>query len=573
MTETRTARMNQPQWSSGSDSPSRTDFNEAGLAVETRTAIDRLTPDSALPSSGIVNAEYFVRTATIGGTALRTLYRGDSGGTLRAHNWVPETLRVRPADTVASTAEGLRVDHPDVTLPALTTTWDGKVTARHSLVLGAASDTSLGRLSVGGLDAVPAGVRARITAAGAERALELRAGDGSVTELLRAVDSAGSAVLTISGAGGLTSTQAAAFGGTSPGAASLTGAPQPTGAQTAGLLAHGLESATSRAALQVNRYAPGSSDPAAILSVLPSTITVGRLGAWSGGQLDLGAPTLRVVTPRMAWFPSEASISGTSGFNPFPGLTGFAGFDSSVGLFTAVGTEFNNFGDPTKISCEVASYNSSAGTWAGDLLRMYQCELISGSPDAVVVGKMDAAGRLSTNAPWRGSGGKPTELRDARQNITHQCTKIWAAPGNLTAGLFIGSGGSVLYTWPTMTVRSSSITQLEIELRLELLCFRSGGATVGRQVIQIRWDYQISGGSWNSLSPNPQEGAPLNTSDFNTPGSLQDTWTGIVPITAAAGAPFRLRMTVDIGTGSDVRLRRGDFIAREAIIQSYNPSE
>ncbi|MGH3986683.1 MAG: hypothetical protein ACRDTZ_05120, partial [Pseudonocardiaceae bacterium] len=311
MTETRTARFELPQWSDKiNDGPEMGDFNEAFLNLSTQAAMDRHAPTSVLPSSGVLPAELFQRTATVEAVTLRSLYRSDAGTTWRAYNWVPETLRVRPADTTAATAEAFRVDHPDNTPPALATTWDGQASIRRSLLLGGSADTSLGRLAVGGLDAIPASTRARITGYGAERVLELRAGDGSVTELLRMVDSAGSSVLTVSGAGSLTSTQASAFGGTSPGAASITGAPQPTGAQTAGILAHGLEAATTRAALQVNRYAPGSSDPAAVLAVLPSSITIGRTGAWVGGTITLGAPAITVMSPQLAWYPTAGDIGG-----------------------------------------------------------------------------------------------------------------------------------------------------------------------------------------------------------------------------------------------------------------------
>lgn len=584
MTETRTNRFNLPQWSTGEDEAgSWQDFTGAFADIEARGAIDRLTPGSALPSSGIVPAEYFQRTATVGPATLRSLYRGDSGGTLRAaSSWIPETLRVRPADTVASTAEGLRVDHPDVTLPALTVTWDGKATVRGSLILGAASDTALGRLAVGGLDAVPAGVRARITAHGAERALELRAGNGSVTELLRAVDSAGSNVLSISGSGSLTSTQAAAFGATSPGAASLTGAPQPSGTQQAGILAYGLEAATSRAALQINRYGPGSSDPAAILSVLPSAITVGRTGAWTGATLTLGAPTVAVRADKLAWYPTVADMAEPNG-------AATAGMAAGIGLYSTIGTQLSNAGATSGSANNLFSYPSGAGSWTGQLMRAFQTE-IGGSPESVEVMRLDGAGRLSLNAPWRGSGTRPAELRDARQPISHYTVKVWAQPGTYEAGpQVLGGGSAYTHTWPTMTNRSASATQLEVQCRLEAQYFRNTGndTPIERQTMQMQWDISISGGAWTFITQNDgavistQEQGSLVSGSWSDSALTQDTWSLAVLDTIPAGATFRLRMRVQVATGSDVgdaiapayvRLRRADLYVREAIIQTYSSS-
>lgn len=568
--------MGQLQWSSGSDSPARIDFNEAFLAIEERTAIDRVTPGSALPSSGIVSAEYYQRTATVGPASLRSLYRGDSGGTLRALNWVPETLRVRPADVVATTAEGLRVDHPDLTLPALTSTWDGAARIRSSLVLGASTDTALGRLAIGGLDAVPAGVRSRITGYGAERVLELRAGDGSVTELLRAVDSAGSNVLSISGAGSLTSTQAAAFGATTPGAASITGAPQPSGAQAAGILAHGLEAATDRAALQVNRYGPGSGDPAAILSVLPSAITIGRTGVWSGGVVTIGAPSVRAMTPHLAWYPTSGDMAEPIGYKG-------AGLHSTRGVYSTIGTLLDNSGVTSGAAATLHSWPSGASNWTGYLMRAYQIET-AGSTE---VARLDGVGRLVTNAPWRGSGSRPVELRDSRQPISHYSPKVWAAPNTYEAGpQVLGGGSAFTYTWPVMTARSASATQLDVQCRLEAQYFRNTGSDtpIERQTMQMQWDISISGGAWTFITQNggavisTQEQGSLVSGSWADSALTQDTWSLVVLDTIPAGATFQLRFRVQVATGSDaadaiapayVRLRRADLHVREAIIQNY----
>jgi hypothetical protein len=580
--ETRTTRLNLPQWSSGADSPSRDDFNNAFADLEARTAIDRRTPDPVLPtgSPALVDREYFQRILDLGGgTVLRALYRSDSGGTWRAQAWVPETLRVRPptAAPPALTADALRIEHPTGPVAGLVSSWDGTVVARTALVLGTSVDGTLGRLSVGGLDAVPAAVRARITALGAERALEIKAGDANVTELLRMINSAGSNVLTVSGAGALTSTQGAAFGGVTPAAsASLTVAPNSSGAINTGLLGYGQETANTRVIWQANRYQPGSTDAAAIFTVAPNSITIGRVTGTDWGALDIGAVLTRWVTGRLAWFPTIASMSGSSPFNPFPGLTGFAGIDQVNGMSSTIGTQFNNYGDPTRTASTVASYNSGVGAWTGDIQRGYQAEIIAGSPDAVLVSRIDPVGRMSSNAPWRGSGGKPNHLRDVRQSVVHTCVRKWADPGDYSAGQFVASNGSFTYTWPTMTVRSSSITQLEVELRLEALFFKqNSGANPDRQVMQIRWFYQIGSGSFNSADSLYQEAAAMVAdSAFPQAPGIQNTWTVAVPITVAAGSTFRMRMQVVLYPyAADARLRRADLKVRESIVETYTASE
>lgn len=579
MTVTRTQRLGLEQWSSGADSPSRTGFNLDYSNLEARVALDQRTPAAALPSSGLVPAEFFQRTLDLGGgNTAYTLYRTDPGATWRAQSWVPERLLVRPPDTApAVTAEALRVEHTSVANgPGLSVAWDGGATLRKQLILGGSGDTSVGRLSVGGLDAMPASVRARVTAFGVERALEVKAGDANVTELLRLIDSAGSNVLTVSGAGQLTSTQGAGFGGTTPStSAGLTVGPQASGAINTGLLGYGQESAPTRAIWQANRFQPGGSDVASILSVAPNLITVGRVSGSDWGQIDIGAVLARLVTARLAWFPTIASIAGGT-FNAFPGLTGFAGIDAANGLQSSIGTQFNNYGAPTRVAETVATYPSSVNTWTGDLSRWNQADIISGSPDLVMVAKVDPQGRMASNASWRGSGTRPVQLRDVRQAITHYCQRKWADPGDYSAGQFVASNGSFTYSWPTMTVRSSSITQLEVQMRLELLFFKqSSGANPDRQVAQIRWFYSIGGGSYVQANTDYQEGAATtNDSPWPQAPGLQNMWNAIIPVTLSAGNTFRIRFQVLLYPyASDARLRRADFFARESIIESYTASE
>lgn len=567
------------QWSSGDDSPSRDGFNISFANIEARTAIDQRIPGPVLPTTGLVSAELFERTLDLGGGVTGyALYRTDSGGSWHAQAWVPETLRVKPSDTTpAVTADALRIEHAGVATAGLVASWDGTAKLRNALLLGNSAEPTVGRLSVGGLDVMPASVRARITTSGAERGLEIRAGaDGLTTELLRLMDASASIVLTVSGAGQLTSTQGAAFGGITPGAATLTVAPQAAGALSTGLLAYGQESAPTRPQITVNRFQPGSSDSSAIFSVAPNLITLGKVAGTDWGQIDMGAVLTRLVTGRLAWFPTIASIAGGAPFQAFPGLTGFAGIDATNGVSSTIGTQFNNYGSATRDAATFASYPSGTSTWTGNILRGYQAEIISGSPSVAEVFRVNPFGQLQTNAPWRGSGSKPAQLRDARQSVTHQCKRIWAAPGDYPAGQYIGSNSSFTYTWPTMTVRSSSVTQLDVIMRLEALFFKqNSGANPDRQVMQIRWYYSIGGGAYTLADSDYQEAASL-VADSQWPQApgIQNTWAVAVPVTASAGTTFRMRMIVSLyAYASDARLRRADIAVTESIVETYSPSE
>jgi hypothetical protein len=525
-------------------------------------------------------AELFERTLDLGGGKTGYhLYRTDPGATWRAQNWSPEPFYIRPPDTSPSvTAEAFRIEHTGVANgPGVSTSWDGGMTLRKQLILGGSADGTIGRLSVGGLDAVPAGVRARITPLGAEAGLDIHAGDVNVTALLRGFDSSGNQVLTVSGSGQLTSTQGAAFGGTTPNAAAgLTVGPQPSGAINTGLLGYGQESAPTRVIAQLNRFQPGSTDAASILSVAPNQIVVGRIATDWTGELDLGAALTRVVTPRLAWFPTAASQSGSTPFAPLAGMTGFVGMDQANGLSSIVGTVLHQYGAPTRDAVALSSYSSALNTWSGNLLSAYQAEIVSGSPSTALVAQINPFGQISANAPWRGSGNKPVQLRDVRQPVLHTCQRVWANPGDYTAGQFIGVNTTFTYTWPTMTVRSASITQLECEMRMEMLFFKqNSGANPDRQVAQVRWFYKVGSGAFTAVDTQYQEAAAMVADSQwpNAPG-IQNTWTTVVPVTASAGQTFQMRMVIYIYQyASDARLRRADLRVRESIVESYNPSE
>jgi hypothetical protein len=154
----------------------------------------------------------------------------------------------------------------------------------------------------------------------------------------------------------------------------------------------------------------------------------------------------------------------------------------------------------------------------------------------------------------------------------HQSIRVWAAPGDYPAGLFIGQSGNITYSWPTMTVRSNSTTQLEVEMRLEALFHKiSSGPDVDRQVLQIEWYYQIAGGSWILASSAFQEAAATVTeSAFPQAPGIQNIWTVVIPVNVASGTTFRIRFKAyTYAYASSARLRRADLKVRESLVQTY----
>lgn len=108
MVESRTARMRLVQWSSGTDSPQRVDFNETFLNIETLAAIDQQGTYNDRPAPSKTGMYYFA-------TDQGTLYRSDGLSWAVVGASVLSQL-VRPArtDAVAQTIQGLASQTADL---------------------------------------------------------------------------------------------------------------------------------------------------------------------------------------------------------------------------------------------------------------------------------------------------------------------------------------------------------------------------------------------------------------------------------------------------------------------------
>lgn len=279
MVLTRTDRMQQQQWSSGTDGPTRLGFNADADYLEARAAYDDGTTGAVLPVTNVVGGRYFRRSAADG----YELHRVQGA----AWEWVggsivPTQLRYR------------RAAGTDIA-------WSTDVAGAAS----AATMTAAGELGTGGLVRSVAGGSAgadlatdlsapattgrwfvRTRAAG-ERGVVAAAHASDAGVLFAAREPGGTVPWTVDAAGRMRAQAPGAFG-----AATLTAnvplSVAPSATDGTALDLYGRSSGTPAPAL---RAFPDIGDASPILSVLPAAVTLGR-AAWPSGSIGLLAPTI-----------------------------------------------------------------------------------------------------------------------------------------------------------------------------------------------------------------------------------------------------------------------------------------
>lgn len=571
MTETRTTRFGLPLWSAGTDGPSRSDFDEAFTNIEARAAYDDGVTVSALPSTSLYQGRYVWQQTASG--SYRTLWRRDD-----ASGWyhvggpvIPTTQLIRALvnpPLADQTLDALRIEHPtlDVGGWAANVTFDGAATLRRGLVLGHPSDTTLGRLTVGG-SALPAStVRAQMTAYAAnEHVLLLKqaySGGGTPGSLLRLLNQAGSAVVDIDGTGKLAASQPSAFGGASLSTANMLAvAPTSAGSDLTGLALYGQSSAGTKALLAAYR---DSSDSAAILSVLRNNITIGRT-PWGTAGTD-GTVTL---AGNQVYVRSSSNASNTTWF----------------------ALRCTNLSSETDASQDVTYLSTGPAGWSARLPGLHSQELLPSAPTMTLyrfldfsapflaiqravrsgmsvtttqVGSWEADGRMQVAAPWRSA----STLRDVRQNVTHYCKKPWVNAGDApTTGQAITTNSTYSYTWPDMVMKSLTAGDVEISVITELM-LGVGVGTADGQNFSHKLQVAINGGSFNDVD-RLVENAQATPNPGNRPtGDLFDARHTLLNV--AAGATLRFKSVYTVGSASPtVYLRCADFRAREVIIETY----
>jgi hypothetical protein len=572
MTKTLTTRFQLPQWGAGTDSPSRVDFDAAFLNLETWAAYDDGVTVSALPTTSLYQGRYVWQSQ--GSAPYRTLWRRDD-----ASGWyhvggptIPTTQLIRALVNPAlgdPTKDALRVEHPtlDVAGWASNLTFDGALSLRKGIAIGHPSDTSQGRLTVGGTALPASTVRAQITAYAAnEHVLTLTqaySGGGTPGSLLRMLNQAGSAVVNIDGTGKLSATQPSSFGGASLGTVNaLAVGPTAGGADTVGLALYGQATATTKSLLAAYR---DSSDSAPIAQVQRDGITLGRTPwgvAGTSGSITLASNVLYV----------RGSANGSN--------TSWLSF------------RYTSLADETNPALDSVYLSAGPAGWSARLPGFQSQELLPASPTQTLyrfldfsqpfltiqqavrsgpsvsttqVGSWEADGRMQGAVPWRSAA----TLRDMRQNVTHFCRKAWVSPGDgPTQGNAVLPSNAFSYTWPAMTVKSLTATDIEISVITELMLGSGVPDEADGQSYSHKLQVKINGASYVDVD-RLVENAQGTPNPGNRPtGDLFDARHTLLSV--PAGATVQFKSVYTIGAASPwIYLRSAEIRAREVIIESY----
>lgn len=279
MTITRTDRMQQQQWSSGTDGPTRLGFNGDADFLESRAAYDDGTTGAVLPVTDVVGGRYFRRSAADGYELHRV--QGSSwewvGGSI-----VPTRLRYRRS---AGTDIAWSTDVAGAAAAATMTAGGELATA--GLLRSVAGGSAGADLATDLSTPAATGrwfVRTRATG---ERGVVAAAHASDAGVLFAARESGGTVPWTVDAAGRMRAQVPAAFG-----AATLTAnvplSVAPSATDSTALDLYARSSGTPAPAL---RAFPDVGDASPILSVLPAAVTLGR-AAWPGGSIGLAAPTI-----------------------------------------------------------------------------------------------------------------------------------------------------------------------------------------------------------------------------------------------------------------------------------------
>lgn len=570
MTETRTNRFELPQWGSGSDAGSREDFNEAFDRLNDRAAYDDGATLGVLPATDVAGRYALVSLAG----DYRTVYRSHGAGwDAVGGNTMPRAFHHRALDGQARTDTAVTFSHPDAANPGATIGYDGSALLSGTVRVYDDDEQTRGVLMIGTDVAADPATRGRLhvrTRIDGEHALVIQPHGAAAGNLLAVRNAGGANVLTVDALGRLQQRTHAAFGGaTMPTASVLSVAPTSSDSDgiTNGLLLYGQSAAATKTILRVHR---DTADAAPIAQIDRDGITVGRL-PWTGAMAT-GGVTVSANNMVMR-------ASGTIG-NPY-----------YLHIRRSDPTSAATEADPTKdtalvsigetgISTSLPVYVSNRNRLTGATMALYRvtdfaapyldlARLVPG------VGGVETAqhaaswlsdGRLSTGAWWKSTG----TLRDARQSIRHLCTKIWASPGDgPTVGIAVPQNSTYTYTFPAMTARSGTTTDINIGVLVELML---GANTItpnnsDGQVYAVRTFVSVNGGAFTLLAE--QENAQATPTPDRRPTGDVLTFThrreSIPP-----GGTFQVRLQFTTGGAvPTVYLRKMDLNVEEALFEIY----
>lgn len=303
MAITLTARFGEPQWGSGADSPSRTQFNAAFLSLDQKAAYDNGEQPTVLPGTEVVDGRY---VHVVNGTT-RQLYRRGGGAwhQVGGNTWGETTVH-RALAGVAQSGVARQVGHADLSAPSVLESWDGTTVRGGRFAVGDVNPAIPSALHVGDttsvVDLVARGrIYARATAAG-HRAVVAAAAGSDAGPLFTAREPGGTDPWTVDALGRMRAQVPAAFGtaGLTTGVP-VSVAPGPT--DSAGVNLH---AAAGKPAARFLR-AVDDLDPIGLIE--QDRIVLGR-ATWVGGRIDLIAPTVAVIGVAAL---QGATLSGTLG--------------------------------------------------------------------------------------------------------------------------------------------------------------------------------------------------------------------------------------------------------------------
>lgn len=587
MTETRTTRFGLPQWSAGTDSGSRTDFNEGYLHLEERAAYDDGATSATLPVTGVVPGRYTWQAVQPGGSGpyYKTLYRLDD-----ASGWfpvggptIPTTQLFRGLNAPVLTdvnADAIRVEHPIT--GAGTAGWGANITyagagfLRSGLVLGSASSAALGTLAVGGGTAPAAGERAVFRAsADGEHAIVGRTTASAPGDLLRLYDNAPSAALRVDGAGHLIAGRPSSFGSAAvPTTAALAVAPT-TGTADGlvnGLLLYGLTGAPELQAKLPLLVLRDIGDVNPLLSVGRDTMQVGRL-PWTSsratGNITVSANNIQFRASGWAdngyWWRLTSSDPTSGATEANPALDTVHLTVQALGISSSLPTLITN---RSRLTAPTLTLNRVTNFSANflDVARLVPDGF--GGETSQVAGSWASDGRLAAGAWWRSTG----TIRDARQSVIHHSRKRYANVGDAdTVGQPVNTGGSHTYTWATMTLRSGTAADLSVRCMLELVMTPNlvdGDADAN--VVAIETLISLNGGAFVSVDKTEcNVGSSQNT--HRRMGNVVNTTHRKTSVTVGSTFALRTVVTVSNTAAPNAVLRMLDVEVTEAVLESYAP--
>lgn len=582
MTETRTTRFGYPLWSADTDSPSRLDFDEWSNVAEAKNAYDDGVTYTTVPVTSLVQGRYALVNAT---GNYRTLYRRDDAGSWRfvGGDTIPDTLRLRALTGQATTAQALALSHPSLTNPPLTLAYDGSMIVGGSFRSFDPNDAAKGGIVVGSnaaADPVNNGRLYVTTRQTGDRGLVVApyvpgGGDPGSGDLLTVRNAGGDSPFVVNVLGQFREQASSAFGGASiQSTAMLAVAPSSSNSDTvtSGLLLYGQAGTgganppNTKALLQISRDSGDLTAAGSIALVKRNTIALGKL-PWGTPNTD-GTVTLAGNTNYVRSSANASTYVQWSFTDP--------AHEDDPTKDTAY-----LLGSPTAMVWRLPFSISNEYRTAGITLGLYRFTDFSApfmqlnravrvNPTTItttLMAEWEADGRLQTGVPWRGSG----SVRETRQPVAHVCHKALVTPGDPSdSGPSVAPGGNYIYTWPTMTLRSVSNADIEMDLITELMLGPGVSGQDDAQAYAQQFAISINSGTFANVDTVRENASTVPRSSNRRSGDAFLARTRLLNV--PAGAQIQVRTTFAVGSAAPtIYLRSLDLRVQESVVEVYSP--